>query len=36
MWLEERREGRPFLDEIDATLRRIGYREDHIPPPRRR
>jgi DnaJ domain len=36
IWLEERREGRPYLDEIDTTLRRIGYREDHIPPPRRR
>jgi curved DNA-binding protein CbpA len=36
VWLEERREGRPYLDEIDATLRRTGFREDHIPPPRRR
>ncbi len=35
-WLEERREGRPYLDEIDATLRRIGYREDHVPPPQKR
>ena len=36
VWLEERREGRPYLDEIDATLRRIGFREDHVPPPRKR
>jgi hypothetical protein len=36
VWLEERREGRPYLDEIDTTLRRMGYREDYIPPPRRR
>jgi curved DNA-binding protein CbpA len=27
-WLEERPEGRPYLDEIDAVLRRIGYRSD--------
>lgn len=26
-WLEMRREGRPYLAEIDATLRRVGYRE---------
>lgn len=24
-WLSERREGRPYLDEIEATLRRIGF-----------
>ena len=26
-WLSERREGRPYLDEIDAALRRAGYRD---------
>ena len=36
VWLEERREGRPYLDEIDATLRRIGFREDHVPPSKKR
>ena len=36
VWLEERREGRPYLDEIDTTLRRIGFREDHVPPTRKR
>jgi hypothetical protein len=25
-WLEDRREGRPYLDEIDETLVRVGYR----------
>ena len=30
-WLSERREGRPYLDEIDATLRRVGFRSG--PPP---
>lgn len=30
-WLEDRREGRPYLDEIDRTLVRTGYR----PEPRR-
>jgi curved DNA-binding protein CbpA len=28
VWLEERREGRPYLAEIDQTLRRVGYRSD--------
>jgi curved DNA-binding protein CbpA len=28
IWLEERREGRPYRAEIDATLRRHGYRFD--------
>jgi curved DNA-binding protein CbpA len=28
-WLEERREGRPYVEEIDRTLRAIGYRVDH-------
>ena len=36
VWLEERREGRPYLDEIDLTLRRIGFREDHVPPSKKR
>ncbi|MGK2851231.1 MAG: DnaJ domain-containing protein [Candidatus Limnocylindrales bacterium] len=27
-WLSERREGRPYLDEIAATLRRVGFRQD--------
>jgi hypothetical protein len=26
LWLEERREGRPYLDEIDRTLRATGFR----------
>ena len=26
VWLEERREGRPHLDEIDRTLRAVGFR----------
>ena len=26
VWLEDRPEGRPYLDEIDATLRRSGFR----------
>jgi curved DNA-binding protein CbpA len=30
-WLEDRREGRPYLDEIDDALMRVGYR----PEPRR-
>jgi len=31
-WLEERREGRPYRDEIDRTLRSTGYRPDRDPP----
>lgn len=27
-WLAERREGRPYLDEIEATLRRVGFLQD--------
>ena len=27
-WLSERREGRPYLDEIEAILRRVGYWKD--------
>lgn len=30
-WLEERREGHPYLDEIDQVLRRIGFRPDPAP-----
>jgi DnaJ-class molecular chaperone len=37
VWLEDRREGRPYLDEIDRTLRAGGYRVNHdTPPPRDR
>jgi curved DNA-binding protein CbpA len=37
VWLEEHREGRPYRDEIDRTLRAIGYRVDRdAPPPRSR
>ena len=32
VWLEERREGRPYLEEIDRTLRASGYRIDRDPP----
>lgn len=38
-WLAERREGRPYLDEIDATLRRSGSfreRSTATPAPERR
>jgi curved DNA-binding protein CbpA len=31
VWLEERREGRPYLAEIDRTLRAVGYRHDPEP-----
>lgn len=31
VWLEDRPEGRPFLDEIDATLRRSGFRTTSEP-----
>lgn len=33
VWLEERREGRPFLDEIDRTLRAVGFRRASDPQP---
>lgn len=41
VWLEEKHEGRPYLDEIDALLRRVGYRTgtgrgEGSPQPRRR
>ena len=32
-WLEDRSEGRPYLDEIDRTLRRVGYRAEPGPAP---
>ena len=31
--LEDRREGRPFLDEIDGTLRAVGVRRANEPQP---
>jgi curved DNA-binding protein CbpA len=34
-WLEGRREGAPFLDEIDETLVRVGFRSDRRRPPPR-
>lgn len=33
VWLEDRREGRPFLDEIDRTLRTVGFRRASDPQP---
>ena len=36
VWLEDRSEGRPYLDEIDRTLRQIGYRKpSEAGPPKR-
>jgi curved DNA-binding protein CbpA len=35
VWLEDRREGRPYLDEIDRTLRATGYRVNRDAPPAR-
>lgn len=32
-WLSERREGRPYLDEIEATLRRVGFLQERGGPP---
>ena len=32
-WLEDRHEGRPYLEEIDRTLRRVGYRAEPEPAP---
>jgi curved DNA-binding protein CbpA len=32
VWLEDRREGRPHLDEIDRTLRATGYRVNRDAP----
>jgi curved DNA-binding protein CbpA len=36
VWLEERREGSPYLEEIDRTLRHVGYRrpDQHARPQR--
>jgi hypothetical protein len=31
-WLEHRREGAPYADEIDDTLVRAGFRETHRRP----
>jgi hypothetical protein len=38
VWLEDHREGRPYLDEIDRTLRATGFRRptDTRPEPRQR
>jgi curved DNA-binding protein CbpA len=33
LWLEDRREGLPYLDEIDQTLRATGFRRVTDPPP---
>jgi DnaJ-like protein len=36
IWLDDRREGRPYRAEIDAALHRLGYRGgDAAPPPAR-
>jgi curved DNA-binding protein CbpA len=36
VWLDDRREGRAYRVEIDAALRRLGYRGDDVPPPHAR
>ena len=33
VWLDDRREGRAYRVEIDAVLRRLGFRGDDVPPP---
>jgi hypothetical protein len=33
VWLDARREGRAYRLEIDAALRRLGFRGDEVPPP---
>lgn len=33
VWLEDHREGRPYLDEIDRTLRATGFRRASDPQP---
>jgi curved DNA-binding protein CbpA len=33
VWLESRREGRPYRDEIDETLRRFRHRSGDMAPP---
>ena len=30
-WLAQRREGRPYAEEIETTLQRIGYRDQQAP-----
>jgi curved DNA-binding protein CbpA len=32
LWLESKSEGRPYTDEIDALLRRLGIRKSDAPP----
>ena len=32
VWLEERRDGKSYLEEIDRTLRAVGYRVDRVAP----
>jgi hypothetical protein len=34
VWLEDQRDGRPFLDEIDRMLRATGYRDQPSSPDR--
>jgi curved DNA-binding protein CbpA len=36
LWLESRPEGRPYSEEIDALLRRLGIRKTDAPPATRR
>ena len=36
LWLESRPEGRPYAEEIDALLRRLGIRKSDAPPATRR
>jgi hypothetical protein len=33
VWLEERHEGRRYVEEIDRTLRHVGYRRPEHPGP---
>jgi curved DNA-binding protein CbpA len=35
VWLEDRREGHPYLAEIDRTLRQVGFRRSDDPGPTR-
>jgi curved DNA-binding protein CbpA len=30
-WLDQQREGRPYRGDIDAVLRRAGWRREHVP-----
>ena len=34
VWLEERPDGRPYIEEIDRTLRHVGYRRPEHPGPK--